>query len=73
MDTEDYTLDDCSDAELRALEYWERGFGHTQLRERVMGELDRRECRPNGCGQVPGVRGAKAALRVERDISRRHR
>lgn len=62
-----------SNAELRALEYWERGHGRqTKLRKRLMRELRRRKCLPwreymtnTFYGQVPGIKGAHAALRSE--------
>ena len=66
-------MTECSDAELRALEYWERGHRRpTTLRKRVMRELRRRSCVPwkdhmtdTYLGQVPGLQGARAALRSE--------
>lgn len=62
-----------SDAELRALEYWERGHRRqSKLRKRVMRELRRRKRTPwkdhmtdTFLGQVPGMKGARAALRSE--------
>lgn len=59
--------------ELRALEYWERGHRRqTKLRKRLMRELRRRNCMPwkdhmtdTFLGQVPGIKGAAAALRSE--------
>ncbi len=62
-----------SDAELRALEYWERGHRRqSKLRKRVMRELGRRKRTPwknhmtdTFLGQVPGFKGARAALRSE--------
>ena len=70
MDFEDY-----SDVELRALEYWERGHRRqTKLRRAVMRELRRRQCEPwkhymtdTLYGQAPGLRGAAAALKHERE------
>lgn len=62
-----------SDVALRALEYWERGHRRqTKLRARLLRELRRRDRAPE-LGQVPGLRGARAALRVEREAQRQNR
>jgi hypothetical protein len=53
--------------DLRALEYWERGHRHeTRLAARVLAELRSRGALPHWAqGQVPGRRGALAAIRNE--------
>ena len=54
-------------ADLRALEYWERGHRlKTVLRARVVIELAKRHATiPELGGMVPGLRGARAALKAE--------
>lgn len=61
-------IDEADTAELRALEYWERGHRHeTPLFVRVIGELAKRGAKPHWRNrQRPGIRGAIAALRRER-------
>lgn len=60
-------LEEAETAELRALEYWERGVRcGTELQARVIFELAKRDAAPHSTrGQVPGLSGAKAAMRRE--------
>ena len=63
-----------SDAEICALEYWERGHVRaTKLRRRLVRELTRRKLDTRSRGQAPGVKGARAMLRVRDEEARRNR
>ncbi len=60
-------IEGAETADLRALEYWERGHRlKTVLRARVVIELAKRGAViPELGGQVPGLGGARAALKAE--------
>lgn len=61
-------IPEAETADLRALEYWERGHRlKTVLRAHVVTELAKRGATPHGLGgMVPGRRGAIATMRRER-------
>lgn len=65
-------IEEAETVDLRALEYWERGIRRgTDLQARVIRELAKRDAAPHSTrGQVPGLSGARAAMR--REASERH-